>query len=165
MRAFAVWAGIAVAISLNAEAQTPPPLLARASTPIAKFTSGEGLVPAIEKYKKEFYDRVYPEWLARVKAHEAELEIGIVRVRFTVTETGRIRDLRILSTGASRRLERLTLDAPRTKFSVTVWLSVLMTIFSLSVGFTDLGTNLLQKDLRITRFTPHFEPAVLRVPR
>jgi hypothetical protein len=88
MRAFPVSAGIAVAISLNAVAQTPPPLLARASTPRAKFTSGEGWVPAIEKYKKELYDRVYAQWLARVKAHDAELKIGTVRVRLTVTETG-----------------------------------------------------------------------------
>jgi hypothetical protein len=111
MRALPVWAGIAVAISLNADAQTPPPMLARASTPIPKFTSGEGWVPAIEKYKKELYDRIYAQWLARVKAHDAELKIGTVRVRLTVTETAQIRDLRILSTGASRRLERLTLDA------------------------------------------------------
>jgi outer membrane biosynthesis protein TonB len=111
MRAFPVWAGIAVAISLNAEAQTPPPLLARASPTMVKFTSGEGWVPAIEKYKKELYDRVYAQWLAQVKAHEAKLKIGTVRVGLTIIETGKIRDLRILSTGASRRLEKLTLDA------------------------------------------------------
>ena len=111
MRAFAVWAGFAVATLLNAEAQTPPPLLARASPTITKFTSGEGWVPAIEKYNKELYDRLYVEWLARVKTHRAELKVGSVRVGLAVTETGKIRDLRILSTGASRRLERLTLDA------------------------------------------------------
>jgi len=111
MRAFAVWAGFAVATLLNAEAQTPPPLLARALPTIPKFTSGEGWVPAIEKYNKELYDRLYAEWLARVKTHRAELKVGSVRVGLAVTETGKIRDLRILSTGASRRLERLTLDA------------------------------------------------------
>jgi hypothetical protein len=111
MRALPVWAGIAVAISMNAGAQTPPPLLARASTPIPKFTSGEGWVPAIEKYKKEFYGRAYAQWLAVMKAHEAELKIGTVRVHLTVTDTAQIVGLRILSTGASRRLERLTLDA------------------------------------------------------
>ena len=112
MRAFAVWAGIVVAISVNAEAQTPPPLLARVSTPIPKFTSGEFWVPAADKYKKELYARLNAEWLAQVKAHDdAELKIGTVRVSLAVTETGKIRDLRILSSGANRRLERLAVDA------------------------------------------------------
>ncbi len=63
------------------------------------------------EYKKQLYDRVYTQWLARVKAHDAELRVGTVRVRLTLIDTGKIRDLRLLSTGASGRLKRLTLDA------------------------------------------------------
>jgi hypothetical protein len=111
MRTFTLLAGFAVAISLSAKAQTPPSLLASPPPATAKFTSGELWCPAMERYKKELYDRVYAQWQTRLKAHEAELRAGIVRVRLAVTESGKIRDLRILSAGASGRLKRLTLDA------------------------------------------------------
>jgi len=46
-----------------------------------------------------------------VKAHEAELRAGTVRVRLTLTDSGKIRDVHILTTGAGGRFKRLTLDA------------------------------------------------------
>ena len=111
MHAVAQWAGFAIAISLAAEAQTPPPLLQQPSSMPVAFTSGEQWYVAMQSYKKEFYERVYAQWLPRVKAHDAELRVGTVRVLVRLTSTGAIRDLHILRPGASRRLERITLEA------------------------------------------------------
>jgi hypothetical protein len=112
MRALVPWAGFAIAIWVSADAQTPPPLLARPSLAPLTFTSRERWNVAWESYKKQLYDRINAQWRATVKAHDdAKLRVGTVLVHFTLTDAGKVRDLYFLPTDASGRLKRLTADA------------------------------------------------------
>ena len=62
-------------------------------------------------YKKQLHDRINAQWLARVKAHDAELRVGTVRVHLMLTNAGKVRDLYVLPAGANGRLKRLVADA------------------------------------------------------
>ena len=111
MRALVPWVGFAVVVWASADAQTAPPLLAPPSPVPVTFTSAERWNLAIATYKKQLHDRINAQWLARVKAHSAELRVGTVHVHLTLTNAGKVRDLYVLPAGTNGRLKRLVADA------------------------------------------------------
>ncbi len=70
-----------------------------------------GQTAALVRFKKQLYDRIYSQWLIRAKAQKAKLRAGTVRVPLTLTRSGVIRDVHILSNNSGERLRRLTVDA------------------------------------------------------
>jgi TonB family protein len=98
-------------LHVTLQAQTPPPLLARPSPTPRKIVDLAEQTAAMASFKKQLYDRINSQWLTRVKAQEPKLRAGTVRVRFTLTNAGEIRGVRILSNNSDERLKRLIVDA------------------------------------------------------
>lgn len=103
-------AGISCLVAA-ANAQTPPPLLAR---PAPEVTGPSGMAAksgAMHPFIKELHDQIGRTWYRDVQANSQKIALGTIRIALIASPDGKITKLRVLNNTSDRLFADICLSA------------------------------------------------------
>ena len=82
--------------------------------------AGQNPSPQKKAFDKNLYDQIGARWYRKVEAAKELINVGAVRIAFSILPNGKITNLHVISNTSNQTLELLTLNAIRESISPPV---------------------------------------------